>query len=334
MKVVSRAPLVPSGSLITCTRMSSPEFTSRRISSTGGWLASDALATVSSETVPAMSAACRNAVRSRPISTNAACMPGNTRDTRPLYRLLTRPRRLVRSMWISCTTPLSSMAARVSRGAMLTRISMLTGLRSRARAVPPVRHARGTQQLRRLEQRQTHDSRVAAAQVLDEHRGAPLDRVPAGLVTRLARVPVGAAFGATEGPEAHLARAQAEAHRAVSRERHGREYLVRAPGEPLEHGETLPLIGGLAAHRLIEHHGGVGGEHRQRHPALTHGERLGASHAHHVIRRAFPGQQRLVDVRRAHHVRHADLRQQLAAPRGGRGETYERCRFVRCHQSR
>src|SRR5256885_6055559 len=80
--------------------------------------------------------------------------------------------------------------------------------RSRARAVPPVRHARLTQQLRGLEQRQTHHSRVAAAQVLDEHRGAPLDRVPAGLVTRLARVPVGAAFGATEGPEAHLARAQ------------------------------------------------------------------------------------------------------------------------------
>src|SRR2546430_12526318 len=39
------------------------------------------------------------------------------------------------------------------------------------------------------------------------------------LVTRLARVPVGAAFGATEGAEAHLARAQAQAHRAVSRKR-------------------------------------------------------------------------------------------------------------------
>ena len=32
----------------------------------------------------AMSAACRNAVRSSPTSMNAACMPGNTRCTRPL----------------------------------------------------------------------------------------------------------------------------------------------------------------------------------------------------------------------------------------------------------
>src|SRR2546430_5931212 len=74
------------------------------------------------------------------------------------------------------------------------------------------------------------------------------------LVTRLARVPVGAAFGATEGAEAHLARAQAQAHRAVSRKRHGGEHLVRAPGEALEHGETLSLVGRLAAHDLIEHH--------------------------------------------------------------------------------
>ena len=170
--------------------------------------------------------------------------------------------------------------------------------------------------------------------MLDEHRGAPLDRVPTGLVTRLARVPVGAAFGATEGAEAHLARAQAQAHRAVSRKRHGGEHLVRAPGEALEHGETLSLVGRLAAHDLIEHHGGVGGEHRQPHAALTHGERLGAGHAHHVICRAFPAAQRLVEVRRAHHVRHADLRQQLAAPRGGRGETHERCRVVHFHQSR
>src|SRR5882724_11312068 len=35
-KVVRRAPLVPIGSLITCTRMSSPWFTRRRMSSTAG----------------------------------------------------------------------------------------------------------------------------------------------------------------------------------------------------------------------------------------------------------------------------------------------------------
>ena len=30
-----------------------------------------------------MSATCRNAARARPISTNADCMPGSTRHTRP-----------------------------------------------------------------------------------------------------------------------------------------------------------------------------------------------------------------------------------------------------------
>ena len=49
---------------------------------------------------------------------------------------------------------------------------------------------------RGLEQRQPHDPRVAAAQVLDEHRAAPLDGVAARLVARLAAVPVGAALGA------------------------------------------------------------------------------------------------------------------------------------------
>ena len=81
MKVVRRAPLVPIGSLITCTRMSSPAFTRRRMSSSAAWLAPTS---VSSLRGAAMSAACRNAVRSSPISTNAACMPGSTRDTRPL----------------------------------------------------------------------------------------------------------------------------------------------------------------------------------------------------------------------------------------------------------
>src|SRR5438105_9381540 len=59
MKVLSRAPLVPIGSLMTCTRTSSPALTRRRMSSTGGALASGAPTTVSSAALPAMSAACR-----------------------------------------------------------------------------------------------------------------------------------------------------------------------------------------------------------------------------------------------------------------------------------
>jgi hypothetical protein len=81
MKVVRRAPLVPIGSLMTCTRMSSPAFSRRRMSSAAAL--PGAPSSVSSD-FATMSAACRKAVRSRPISTNAACMPGSTRETRPL----------------------------------------------------------------------------------------------------------------------------------------------------------------------------------------------------------------------------------------------------------
>jgi hypothetical protein len=79
-KVVRRAPLVPIGSFTTCTRMSSPSRTRLRMSS--ACCTDDII--VLSLLGAAMSAACRNAVRSRPTSMKAACMPGNTRCTRPL----------------------------------------------------------------------------------------------------------------------------------------------------------------------------------------------------------------------------------------------------------
>jgi len=77
-----------------------------------------------------------------------------------------------------------------------------------------------------------------------EHAGAAPGRRTRGLVTRLARVTVGAAFGAHEGPEAHLARAKGGS--SPRREPRAPRPLStgRATGEPLEHGETLTLIGG------------------------------------------------------------------------------------------
>src|SRR3990172_10988451 len=65
----------------------------------------------------------RNPVRSRPISTNAACIPGSTLTTRPLKILPTDPRLRERSMYISCSTPFSTIATRVSWGVTLIRIS-------------------------------------------------------------------------------------------------------------------------------------------------------------------------------------------------------------------
>ncbi len=89
--VESRAPLLPIGSLTTCTTISCPSCTSSEIDGTGPWplpLPSTG-ASVGGNGGRTISEACRNAARSSPISTNTACMPGITRCTRPLYTLPT-----------------------------------------------------------------------------------------------------------------------------------------------------------------------------------------------------------------------------------------------------
>lgn len=81
-----RAPLVPIGSLMTCTISVCPSNTSFSI---GGGLPPSARA-VPPWPLPrgpaliCKSATWRNAARSRPMSMNADCMPGSTRATRPV----------------------------------------------------------------------------------------------------------------------------------------------------------------------------------------------------------------------------------------------------------
>ncbi|KAG1270497.1 hypothetical protein G6F65_013068 [Rhizopus arrhizus] len=83
--VVRRAPLVPIGSFTTCTTMSWPSRSSSTIGTLAGGgrvvFSVSALATGAGRTT---SLACRNAARSSPPSTKAACMPGMTRCTLPL----------------------------------------------------------------------------------------------------------------------------------------------------------------------------------------------------------------------------------------------------------
>ena len=95
---VSRAPFVPSGSFTTWTRTSWPAFNSVSIV---GWSPlprpppdSAASPPSSSSSPPSIrskasivsttSDTYRKPSRSRPMSTNADCMPGSTFDTRPL----------------------------------------------------------------------------------------------------------------------------------------------------------------------------------------------------------------------------------------------------------
>src|SRR5678816_627372 len=83
----------------------------------------------------------------------------------------TRPRLALRSIRSSCTTPEPVTATRVSCGVTLIRISSVTQF---------------VEELAGLEERQPHDSRVAAAQLHDKPRRAPLDGIGAGLVVALA----------------------------------------------------------------------------------------------------------------------------------------------------
>jgi hypothetical protein len=96
--LVARAPFVPIGSFEIWTAISWPSFrTSRigvaRVTRRCCGLPADPFPSSASVSSPGTSAAkssariasstCRNAARSRPTSTNAACIPGRTRVTRP-----------------------------------------------------------------------------------------------------------------------------------------------------------------------------------------------------------------------------------------------------------
>src|SRR5258705_978985 len=88
--------------------------------------------------------------------------------------LPTRPRLAARSTTNSCTWPAASTATRVSCGVTLMSISSFT------------LGAHALQQLRGFVQRQAHHAGETAAQLDHELRGAPLDRVGAGLVIAFA----------------------------------------------------------------------------------------------------------------------------------------------------
>src|SRR5271154_3670074 len=107
--------------------------------------------------------------------------------------LLINPRRLLRSRNTSCRTPFSTTAARASCMLALMRISVLMGCRSK--------------QFRGFEQRQSHYSGVAAAQIGYENGGAALYGVGACLVARFPGFPVRAGLGGIYAPESDLAAA-------------------------------------------------------------------------------------------------------------------------------
>ena len=117
-----RAPLVPMGSLMTCTMSDWPSNTCFSMGNCGSVLRANAGGSPSGWRFHT-SATCKKAARSSPMSMNADCMPGSTRETLPRYTLPTSPRSSVRSMCSSCTAPCSTTATRVSWGDQLIRMS-------------------------------------------------------------------------------------------------------------------------------------------------------------------------------------------------------------------
>src|SRR4029077_13851086 len=128
----------------------------------------------------------------------------------------TRPRLALRSFRSSCTTPEPVTATRVSCGVTLIRISSVTQF---------------VEELAGLVERQPHDTRVAAAQLHDKPRRAPLDGVGAGLVVALAGRDV--LRDLLRGPLPELAfRARTRRVDAlVAHQRHGGEDVVPPPRE-------------------------------------------------------------------------------------------------------
>ena len=77
-----RAPLLPIGSLITCTIRVWPSNTCFSMGR-GAWPLGVSLSACRAVMVLSKSPTCKKAARSKPTSMNADCMPGKTRETLP-----------------------------------------------------------------------------------------------------------------------------------------------------------------------------------------------------------------------------------------------------------
>src|SRR6476646_6203565 len=144
----------------------------------------------------------------------------------------TRPRLALRSIRSSCTTPDPVTATRVSWGVTLIRISSVTQF---------------VEELAGLEERQPHDPGVAAAQLHDKPRRAPLDGIGPGLVVALAGGDVLRDLLGAQLLELDLRARHRRVDALVAHQRHGGEDVVAPPGERGQH-----LRGFLAVGRLAE----------------------------------------------------------------------------------
>jgi hypothetical protein len=178
------------------------------------------------------------------------------------------------------------------------------------------------QQPRGFVQGQAHYARIAAGDMFDEHRAPALDGIGAGLARRLARIPVRTGLRCIDRTHAYGGDRQRFAHVAAgNRHGNGGHHLVLASPECGQHADGIVAAAGLAEHRALEDDDGVGAEHGP--PAavlLKPRQRLGARQAHRERIGRLARRARLIHVGRHDFVFDAQLFEQRAAPRRGRGE--------------
>ncbi len=190
------------------------------------------------------------------------------------------------------------------------------------------------QQARGLEQRQAHDAGVAAVDALDPGRDAALHRIGAGLAEGFA-----AGHVALDAELGQLGHANArDAHfdegPAPGTHRHRGQHAVRAARQQPQRGRRFLGVARLAQDAPAGSHRGVGAQDRGRRqpppqPPPARRLQLGQRDALHVIGRHFAGAFRFQcfhvfgGVGQQRPVRQADLVEQLAPPRAGRGQVDE-----------
>src|SRR4029077_4303228 len=143
----------------------------------------------------------------------------------------TRPRLARRATRPSSTPPEPVTATRVSWGVTLIRISSVTQF---------------VEELAGLEERQPHDTRVAAAQLHDKPRRAPLDGVGAGLVVALAGGDVLRDLLGAQLLELDFRARTRRVDALVAHQRHCGEDVVPPPREGGQHRGGLLAVGRLA----------------------------------------------------------------------------------------
>ena len=154
------------------------------------------------------------------------------------------------------------------------------------------------EQLRRLEQRQTHDAGVAAVDVRDPCRSGALNRIRTGLAERFAAVDITGDLRLAQRGKTHVRDVRHQGLFAVTAaapaQRDRRDHAVAAARQQAQRGHGIGCVHRFAQNATAECDRGVRTEDRCRWQAArtqanAGGVQLGAGDAFNVVQRQFTG---------------------------------------------